>query len=242
MIIAPQQELIKRHILNEYPKEACGFLTIDSFIPAINQHPEPEIGFEISKLDYLANVNFIIAIIHSHTKKVETNSPWDLRTPSRMDILNQRATALPWLIYGTEGVNVLEPIELPRTPNQNYLNRQFLWFINDCWTLVQDFYFFEFGIKLKESTPPENFKKLRSMSQIFNPLIEEYGFERIPFKGKMEKGDLLLLDNEGYRENHLGIYYNGKILHQGLISTLVPVENFIGHINCILKYRGNSGN
>jgi len=235
-----QEGRIKLHILEQYPKEACGLLSFEEYIPLNNVSSNPENFFSLNMEEYckyLVNREELV-LIHSHTLKPNTNPPWDIRTPSLKDLENQKKLNIPWLIYGTDGINVTPPISLPRAASNDYIGRPFLWFINDCWTLVQDYYRFEFGIKLKDSKPPADFKRLPCLSGIFDDKIEGYGFKKLPFDKDLRNGDLLLVDYLGYTKNHLGIYHKGKLLHQASFSVLTDIEQFLGHIHCKLRYMG----
>ena len=234
-LTAQQQDKINEHTLKCYPEEMCGFLTEDSFIPVENCSPEPLKSFVISALDYAKNFKKAIAIVHSHTKDLKEHSVYDLRTPSYTDYCSQKKTNLPWLIVGSEGLTVTDPIQFPRVPNPEFIGRRFQWFLNDCYNLVQDFYRFKLNIILPEQCIGKDYQSLQNKNDIFVDKYEHYGFKEIPLE-EIREGDLLLLDSGGFQCNHLGIYTEGKVLHQGLISCEVPFETFLGRINKVLRY------
>lgn len=238
---AVQKQLIEVHILSEYPKEACGVLTSDYYYPLPNISETPEKSFTPNPVDLalIAKEAKITAFVHSHCRDIRIPEVLDTRTPSLVDIANQKKTNIPWLIFATEGLTVTPPLELPRTPNNNYIGRPFIWFINDCYTLVQDYYQFEFGIMLPDSKPEGDYKDVRHTDGIFDKFIEEYGFGDIDIsKTALQNGDLLLVDNAGSRRNHLAIVHDNRILHQDIVSAQVPYTTFFGRTHRYLRYFG----
>lgn len=229
-------DILYRYILSNYPEESCGFILKDERIVFCKNISEnPTVNFKIDPLNYLEYAGKIQFIFHSHCIDPKKPKFLDARTPSVKDMEGQKLTDIPWLIYATEGWTVTDPVEIPRKPNSEYLDRPFIWFINDCYTLVQDYYKFELGIDLKEYIL-HDYTQVRKSDKVFDEFIEDYGFYQLYNLDDLRNGDLFILDNSGYTENHLGIYHNGMILHQGLLSCMEPVENYIGRIKKRLRY------
>lgn len=237
-----QKKAIEKHTLACYPEEMCGFLTADDFIPIENTAEDKEHSFKIDAIEFAKHNADIIAIVHSHTRPLKQAELFDLRAPSYQDYLNQKLTNLPWLIVGCESITVTDPIQFPRIRSNVYVGRPFQWFLNDCYNLVQDFYFFELGIELPESKISHDFLDLRVKNNIFDSAIDNYRFESYGFKeidiNNIQENDLLIIDQGGYKANHLGIYTQGKILHQAMVSAIVPFETFLGRIYKVLRYVG----
>lgn len=230
-----QKERIKDWTFRCYPKEMCGFLTKDDFIPCENISEDPEHSFKIAPESTARWFREAIAIVHSHTKSVSKVTLFDLRTPSKADYNGQKLTGLPWLIVGCEGITVSDPIQLPRVPSREYIGRQFQWFLNDCYNLVQDWYLFELGIELPEAIIPEDYCSVRTTNGIFEQHIESYGFKEVPYQS-LQDNDLVLLNVAGFEGNHLGVYSQGFIYHQDLVSQKVPYSSFVGRIKKVLRY------
>lgn len=231
-----QFNIITEHTLNCHPNEMCGILVNDTFIPITNIHSEPENNFTLNPIELVNYLGKIQAILHSHCRDLKAPEILDLRTPSYNDIINQKKSKLPWLIFSTEGINVTYPLEIPRIKNNQYLERPFIWFISDCYSLVQDYYLFELNIELPDHKAEEDFANIRKLHNLFDDYIKDYGFIELPATIKLEKGDLLLLDNAGHTRNHLGIYEDGYVLHQDMLSIKEKVEHFIGRIHKVLRY------
>jgi proteasome lid subunit RPN8/RPN11 len=229
---------LSRGILNNYPEESCGFvLKDDTIVFCYNLADDPEKAFKINPADYIKYSGEIKYIFHSHCVDPRKGKTLDPRTPSVADMTGQKVSGIPWLIFATEGWVVSEPIELPRTPSNDYLNRPFIWFINDCYTLVQDYYKFELGIELKPYIL-HDYTAVRKSDRVFEEFIEEYGFKESPNLDDLQNGDLFIIDNSGFTENHLAIYHEGSILHQGLLSCKEPIENYMYQIKRRLRYVG----
>lgn len=227
---------LTRGILDNYPNEACGFiLEDDELIFCMNEAAAPEKAFKINPADYVSYAGKIKYVFHSHCVDPRKGKNLDPRTPSIADMEGQKLTGIPWLIFATEGWVVSDPLELPRVANASYLERPFIWFINDCYTLVQDYYKFELGIELKPYIL-HDYTEIRKTDKIFDEFIEEFGFEEIKNLDNLQNGDLFIIDNSGFTENHLAVYHDGYLLHQGLLSCKEPIESYMGQIKKRLKY------
>jgi len=240
MIIVSEHQLkaIEEAALSVYPNEMCGFLTRDGFIRCENKADNPASEFRIDAVDYAKHHDKIVAVVHTHVPP-RRYSPLDPRTPSYTDVIVQRKSGIPWLIYACDGRRVgLEPVQLPRAPNPNYLNRPFIWWINDCYSIVQDYYRFELGIILPEHKIDVDHTNPTHMNDLFAGHIELFGFRETDVLDGIKNGDLLLLSNGGFRHNHLGIYHDGQVIHQLQLSVSQPLSDFYGRISKVLKYEG----
>lgn len=234
-----QLHLIESAALLDYPNEMCGFLTEDSFIHCKNYAEEPEKAFKISAVDYAKYFTKATAVVHTHVPPKRIRTVIDPRTPGIEDLEGQKATGLPWLIFSCDGKALCPDfIKLPREYNNNYLDRPFMWFITDCYTLVQDYYFFELSIKLPDHKAKGPYTDIRMLNNLFDDWIEIYNFRKKLEEEEVKNGDLLLLDNGGFKRNHLGIYHDGKVYHQDMLSVFVPFSTFFGRINEVLRYVG----
>ena len=236
-----QTNLIKEATLLVYPEEMCGILTKDSFIQVKNIAEEPTKAFRMHPLE-LAKIckdETILAIVHSHCRNARIPEVFDTRTPSLADMEGQKLGTVPWLIVATEGMSVTTPLQIPRIGNNNYIGRPFIWFIHDCYTLIQDFYKFELGIDLPNHTPEHDFKELRYFSNLFDNFLMAYGFEELEVRGtELKKGDLLLVNNLGGVRNHLAVFDGEALYHQDMLSVKVPSSTFAGRTSAILRYKG----
>ena len=231
-----QSQKIIDATLSAWPLEMCGVCTDDDFIELRNVSDNPQRSFAFDPIEYGRLVESVTAIVHSHTKSIDEPEIYDLRTPSRKDRLNQRLSGKPWLIVGCEGEVVSEPVKLPRAPSDQYIGRPFMWFINDCYTLVQDYYLFERGISLMDHADEFDWGEGFIFDSLFYDYIEQAGFVEIDRQDGLKNGDLLILSRMGMSDNHLGIYHEGQVLHQEGLSVSVPASVFQNRISRVLRY------
>jgi len=233
-----QKEKINFNTLVCYPYEMCGILTEDDFIFCPNIHENPKTNFKISPKDLLPYLGKVKAIVHSHCKDSKTQEVFDIRTPSVSDLEGQTLSGVSWLIVSCNGSTVSSPLEFPRQPSNNYIGRPFIWLINDCYTLVQDFYFFELGISLPNHKAKTDYRDIRTLNGLFDDFIVEYNFRPRHEGEPVVTGNLLLLNHKGSVRNHLGIYNKGKVIHQDMLSVEVDFERMLPYIAEVLVYEG----
>lgn len=238
-ILNETHKLIEKAALACYPEEMCGILLNDgTFKQITNVNPNPLKAFTLSQIELVPYIGKIFAIIHTHVSGIIKN-PLDPRTPSYEDILGQETSKIPWLIFSVDSVKMCpEPVQIPRVKHRNYLKRPFIFFIQDCYSLVQDYYYFELGIDLPNHKVKIDYNQTKVIRNIVEPYIEEYGFKKHQNISKIKNNDLILVSNGCFLNSHLGLFKDGRILHQDKVSQEVPFEHFIGRINGILSYEG----
>lgn len=232
-----QREQIKQAALTSYPKEMCGVLLQDSFVALPNTAENPEEDFRIEAIALAPYIGKITAVVHSHTLRRKRPCVQDARTPSFKDVLAWRATQLPFLIVATDGEVVTEALEFPKPYSEQLLQRPFIWFVNDCYTIVQDYYKREFDINLPMHKAEVDFTEIKHQSDLFEAHAEAFGFVKYENVMPSRNGDLILVDGTQGKRNHLGIYHNGKIIHQSTMSVEVPLETFVGRVYCIYRHK-----
>lgn len=235
-------ELQKEQIANAakacYPEEMCGVLLEDKFAAIENSAEDKLTHFKLDALALVPYLGKIKAIVHSHTLRRTRPSVEDARTPSIADVRAQQQAGVPFLIVATDGDKVTDPLEYPKPYSSELIGRPFVWFVHDCYTLVQDYYFREFGVLLPAHKADADFREIKNQNDIFEKHILAYGFVKVDNLDGIKNGDLLLLDGMQGKKNHLAIYHNGKALHQAAMSIEVPMETFAGRIHCRLVYVG----
>ena len=190
------------------PKEACGLLLLvkgkKKYWPCENVAKHPEQMFQISPIDYARGEELgeILAIVHSHP----TSSP----APSEADKVAASKGKVPWYIVSPriEKWSTYNPSGVYISP---LLSRQWVWAVQDCWTLARDWYKQE-GLELRDwdrPVDPEDFIK----APMFNGAYEATGF-RLLKDEKLIKGDLLLMSIRSTGLNHCAVYLgDGNVLH-----------------------------
>lgn len=227
-------EKINELAIARYPMEMCGVIIDGDFIELENVAMDRLNSFCFDPLEYRKYLE-CDAIIHSHTIKEGQCYKLDIRTPSRADYIGQKRSGKPWYIIGTNGEHCLPPIRLPRIRSKEYLGRHFMWYINDCYTLVQDYYYHEYGIELLGHADEFDYNQI--IPEIDRGRIEETGFISRNHIGDIKNGELILISYRGGESNHLGIFHNDKIIHQDIISREEPFLRFYGRIDSVLTYK-----
>jgi len=232
-----QEQAIKEHALNCYPEEMCGIIVKDEFIPLKNNSEEPLHSFKISPKDISEYAGDITAIVHSHCRDKNIPEVFDTRTPTVADVKGQKLTNVPWLIVATEGIEVTPPIEIPREPSAELFGRPFIWIVSDCYNLVYDYYKFYLNIELKGHLQEVDYVDFLKVDGFLDQYLEEYSFKEIPLH-EIANGDLIVLNMGRKARNHLGIFHDNTIIHQGIVSCQEPFDYYIGRIAKVLHYVG----
>ena len=196
---------IRQHC-NEYPdQEICGVIAIHDgrrvYKRCKNTALVPQRYFRIDpeELHAIQQRCQVIAIVHSHVGSVE---------PSQTDREVAETTALPWIIVNSAGdYNIYRPESCQTLP---FVGREFCWGVQDCWTLVRDWYQSELGLTLPDAERPPI-----AMWQI-QPLFAQwmnYGFRRVT---DIAYGDIVAMAiGDSGLPTHAGVYLgNNQILHQ----------------------------
>jgi proteasome lid subunit RPN8/RPN11 len=191
-----------------YPRESCGLLLLvkgkQKYWPCKNIAKYPEQMFQICPIDYAKGEELgeVIAVVHSH--------PVASPAPSEADKVAASKGKIPWYI-----VNPKLEQWATHIPKGSYisplLGRKWVWAVQDCWTLVRDWYQQE-GLALRDwerPSDPEQFIK----SPMFDGAFGATGFRMLKDE-KLIKGDALLMSIGSSGLNHCAVYLgDGNILH-----------------------------
>jgi len=212
------QEIFKAYAHAENPKEACGFiLGIDGreeFFPVPNSHSDPERFFTIRPEHWVAATakGKLLSIVHSHTKG-------DARS-STADKVMCESSRLPWHIYSTlyDQWSYLQPSGF-KPP---LLEREFIFGVLDCYTLIRDYFAERHQITIKDyyRDDPEFYKKG------INPYEDNFRAEGfVEVRDGLKVSDCFLIQIRSDLPNHAAIWVgNDLILHHlsGRLSNMQP--------------------
>jgi len=204
---------ILQHAKDEFPKEACGLVAVVKgrrrYFPCRNIALTPDEHFVLDGWHEVEEKGEVVAVVHSH--------PVTNPRPSEADRVACEKSGLPWFIINpkTESWGYCEPegFEL------QYVGREFVHGIVDCYTLVRDFFQREYGITLRDYHRRDNWWHNGENMYVEN--FAKEGFSRVPIE-QLQRGDLLLMNLQSPVPNHAAIYLGDQqILHhvQGRLSS-----------------------
>jgi len=226
---------IELEVRKAFPEEFCGLILSDESLVVLPNEAEDRVknfDFNRSFLSlYEGNISYII---HSHTSK----GFFHLCTPSSKDIIAQYELQLPFLICGMEETHFTPPVEYPPKRRKKYIDRPFIMGVNDCGTLVQDFYLYEFEIVIENNL----LKKAEDRKTYPQSLKEEFRDNNFIEIRNWDKdalifGDILLSSTIGIRGNHTSIFIDRtRVLNQSTISAYEPLENLFNSIEKVYRH------
>lgn len=214
----------KDHAIAEYPKESCGFVVDNVYIPKKNIHPEPEKHFRIDARNYTNLIKAgkkLQAIVHSHPNVTRLEPSYDDQAlqiaydiscgiiQCTMDEVEKKPQASNVLWWGT-GV-----------PTAPLVGRPFITGVWDCLQIVIDYYKTELNIDV--GNHPRDLKwwdkpKGEPNWNMIEDKVSDFGFERLEFTSTniLKPHDVIfmsILSKTGVA-NHCAIYTGGdEIIH-----------------------------
>lgn len=200
---------IRMHAEVSAPRECCGLIVradgAEKYLPCRNIGGELA-HFAIHPDDYAAaeDSGEILAVVHSHVHEPAT--------PSAADVAACNAGTLPWLIvnHPTGAYAWLHP-EVTNGP-ADLVGRAFVHGVHDCYALVRDWYWLEWGLQLRNYPRFDNWWERGENLYLDNFAAE--GFMAIPLDAPAQRGDALLMQVGARICNHAAIdLADGTVLH-----------------------------
>lgn len=203
---------IAEHAESTPAQEVCGFLLLDGkgsleVMRVPNVAGDTSLHWQMPPTAYLQakNTGKLIAMYHSHPDIQDSDE-----NPSHDDLRCSNNADLPMFIYSLK----TKRFSYHRSPAliRPFEGRQFIVGVQDCVSLVVDYYQVNWGVKLPFvlRTPDVIEKGFSRIDEFLNDIMVKVSPE------SLVKDDLVTfaIGNDG-RENHVGIYVgDGRILHQ----------------------------
>lgn len=208
-----------------HPREMCGALVLNngevSFIKIPNVAAQYGIsdrdGFVICPRTYssVEDKFDVVAVVHSH--------PDYSAKPSAHDIARCNQGEIPWIIVSYPEVDI--SIVYPDKEEVPLIGREFVHGLQDCYTLIKDYYKKEFGIILGEYERDDEWWEKGQDLYIDN--YEREGFISIE-ESELAVGDLLLMQIESGVTNHAAVMYEDNVI----------LHHLYGRESCLGIYGG----
>jgi len=186
----PLKQAIIAHALDCYPAECCGLIIDEDYYPCDNVAVNPTEHFEIDPKDFAKaeSIGEIQAIVHSH--------PDGGVLPSDLDKLQIELHGVPWVIvavskqdYGDEpAFGVYEPCGY-RPP---LLGRNYIHGVQDCYSLVRDYYSRELDINLPDFERSDAWWEHENHEPLYENNFTKAGFIKVQDKNDLQKHDVIL--------------------------------------------------
>lgn len=142
----------QQHAIQQYPKEACGVLVSGEFIPTVNVADDPTANFRIAPTQIISietGVGPIEAVLHTHPYDAKADrGKHDPRWPSTSDMTSWLKGRVPWGIASCDGEGISQVCWLDEDNPEPLVGREFIHGINDCYSVVRDWFRLERGIVL----------------------------------------------------------------------------------------------
>ncbi len=197
-----------KHAQELDPYECVGLVVIvkgkETYLRCRNIALDPKETFVLDPDDYVraSDAGEIARVVHSH--------PHTAPVASEADKLHAEKHALPWNIVNprTGEWGEYEPCGY----KPGLIGREWIWSVQDCWSLVRDYYK-EQGLELRDwDRPPSPDEFLKS--PMFEGAYAATGFRELTGTESLEKDDLLLMSINSPGLNHCGVFLGSDtVLH-----------------------------
>jgi len=220
----------RAHAIREFPKESCGIVTGGEYMPIENVAEDPVADFKMPPNAFTAHGK-VDAVIHGHRKSASS--------PSANDMVHQIATAVPWGIAQTDGIDASPVLWWGDFRlDEPLLGRQFVHGITDCYAAVRAWHWQRRKVRLIDI--PRQDQWWGNGGDLYNDWFPRAGFRTIP-ESEAQIGDLALINFRSKVPNHSGtLVEDGLIFHhlQGRLSCREPIGRWGPLITKWLRHEG----
>lgn len=181
------------HVIACYPAEACGVLAKGCFVPCENVADNPRTDFAISAQE-LAQIELtkgpVEAVLHSHPYDITKPPAFPPEWPSHLDMHSWMQGKTRWGIVATDGEGISPVLWMDDASPAPLEGREFVWGVNDCYSLIRDWFRFERGITLPNY--PRQWKFWERGQALYDDNFTDAGFVEIA-ENDVKPGDCALM-------------------------------------------------
>lgn len=182
------KDQITAHAWGEYPNECCGVMIGGQYRPCTNIAHDPANTFEIDPAEWmaLAELGDIGAIVHSH--------PNGEPLPSEVDKVQMGLHGVDWVIVGLghtpTGATYCDIKTHKSTAyTAPLLGREYHHGVQDCYSLVRDYYSRELGIELPDFARADEWWEDENHEPLYQNNFVKAGFVVVD---DLQKHDVIL--------------------------------------------------
>ena len=205
----------EQHAETEHPDESCGLVAIikgeQKYWPCKNLSKQNFDYFILDPEDYAdcEDHGEIVGLVHSH--------PHGSANPSDTDKAGCEFSGLEWHIYSLEMKSWHSFKPSGWTPD-NLIGRQWAWGIQDCWSLICDYYKEKLSIDIKKWPRPKTIKDFAE-NPYFEKVLLGSGFKEVELED-IKENDVLLMEGAYQKLNHVALYIGDQTILHHVIGKL----------------------
>jgi proteasome lid subunit RPN8/RPN11 len=231
----------EKHVLQTFPAEACGVVVKDQFLPCVNVAEDPKLSFRIDAVELgkiEAEHGELQAVLHSHPYNKNRPPKWPAEWPSSHDMESWMQASTPWAICSTDGEGISQLVWMDESRIEPLKGRDFIHGINDCYSIIRDWFKRERGITLMNF--PRDMEWWEQGRDLYSENFEHAGFIEIDPK-QAGIGDAVLFKVASPVINHAAVITGPNLILHHLFhraSGEQPLSKWQRHAVKFVRYVG----
>jgi cell wall-associated NlpC family hydrolase len=231
-----------KHVLQEFPNEACGLVINNKYVPVPNNAVDPAKTFAMDPLHLVKAkaMGDVQAVLHSHPYDKFQHNKWPVEWPSTSDMESWMGDDIPWGIVSTCGEGISPIVWLDESVTESIEGREFIHGVNDCYSIIRDWYKLNKGITLPNFA--RGIEWWYAGKDLYDENFKAAGFEEIEL-AKATVGDCVMMKAASNVTNHCAVIVGpNQILHH-MFNRLSGVDQLSKWNRCIVRavrYKGTA--
>lgn len=224
---------IKEHARRDYPRESCGMIVDNKYIPVENVSNRPLDSFAMPKniVSEAVISGKLEAIVHSH--------PDADAEPTSVDMESQMRMAIPFGVLSVEPRRMSEIVWFgDQLMIPSLLDRPFIHGVYDCYSACRHYLYAEFGIFVPDYPRDNRWWEGKKPKDLYQQNFIDMGFKEISLN-EVEPGDIIFFSIFSKVINHAAAYIgNNQIYHHlmGRISRREASGSWNRFVSKVIRY------